>query len=201
MKVYLRDRITAGFGVGVLALLAASSYYYSLQSEIDANRALVDREAPDFITTGISITEFEPTGQARRRVYADYAEHFTDGRLSTLGPKMVTLSVNEPQLIASADAGQSLDGGETYFFTGNVTVTRAGDRNQAPMRFTTTHLTVFPDTSRIETDAAVRLESGSDITTGIGMTLDNVERTVDIHSNVRTSVLPKRAQENQDQEQ
>lgn len=198
MKVYLRDRITAGFGLGVLALLAASSYYYSLQSEIDANRALVNREAPDFITTGISVTDFEANGQARRRVYAQYAEHFTDGRLSSIEPKMVTLSVNDPQVIASADAGQSVDGGETYVFTGNVVVTRAGDRNQAPMRFTTTHLTVFPDTSRIETDAAVRLVSGSDVTTGIGMTLDNVERTVDIHSNVRTSVMPKRApQENE----
>lgn len=195
MKVYLRDRITAGFGLGVLAILAASSYYYSLQSEIDANRALVNQEAPDFITTGISVTEFEATGQARRRVYADYAEHYIDGRLSSIRPKMVTLAVDEPQIIASADAGQSVDGGETYLFTGNVEVTRAGDRNQAPMRFTTTHLTVFPDTSRIETDAPVRLVSGSDVTTGIGMTFDNVERTVDIHSNVRTSVMPKRPQQ------
>ncbi len=193
MKVYLRDRITAGFGIGVLALLAASSYYYSLRSEIDANRALVNRDTPDFITSMISITDFEPDGHPRRRTYADYAEHYADGRLSTVRPKLVTLSVDDPQVIASADAGQSVDAGETYLFTGNVVVTRAGDRDQAPMRFTTTHLTVFPDTSRIETDAPVRLVSGSDITTGIGMTLDNVERTVDIHSHVRTSVMPKRS--------
>lgn len=192
MKVYLRDRITAGLGVGVLIVLAASSYYYSIRSEIEANRALVDREAPDYITTGISVTDFTNEGKANQRVFAKYAEHYTDGRMSSIEPRFVTLSVDKPQVRASADAGQSMDGGETYFFTGNVVVTRAGDREHPPMRFTTTHLTVFPDTERIETDAPVRMVSGSDITTGIGMTLDNVERTVDIHSHVRTSVMPRK---------
>ena len=43
----------------------------------------------------------------------------------------------------------------------------------------------------METDAFVRLESGSDVTTGRGMTFDNVDRTVQILSDVRTVVLPK----------
>ena len=47
---------------------------------------------------------------------------------------------------------------------------------------------------RMETDAFVRLESGTDVTSGRGMTFDNVERTVDILSDVRTIVLPKAAE-------
>lgn len=191
MKVYLRDRITACFGVGVLAVLAATSYYYSIRSEIDANRTLVNREAPDYITTGFSITEFNPNGVAHRRVFAEYAEHYTDGRLSSMHPKLITLSVEEPQVRATADTGQSLDGGETFIFTGNVEVFRAGDLQTPPMRFTTTHLTVYPDTSRIQTDAPVRMVRGSDVTTGIGMTLDNVEKTLYLHHDVRTSIMPK----------
>lgn len=193
MKVYLRDRITAGFGVGVLAILAAVSYYYSLHSSITANRAMVDRESPDFITTGIAVTTFKPDGQPQRRIFADWAEHYTDGRQSSIRPKMVSLSPDEPQTTASADAGQSMDDGQTYLFTGNVVLTRAGDLENAPLRFTTTHLTVYPDTGRAETDAPVRITSGSDITTGIGLTFDNVERTVDIHSHVRSSFMPRSA--------
>lgn len=194
MKVYLRDRLTAGVGVGVLLILAAASYYYSLISELDANRALVDRDSPDFITTGISVTEFTELGAPKRRVWAEYAEHFADGRLSSIAPRMMTLAIDEPQIRASADTGHSMDGGETYVFIGNVLVTRAADREHAPMRFETTHMTVFPDTSRIETDAPVTMMSGSDITSGIGLTLDNVERTVDIHSHVRTTVIPQHHQ-------
>ena len=127
MKVYLRDRITAGVGAGVLLVLVASSYY----------QAFVDRDAPDFIAHNISVTEFKDDGSADRRLFAEYAEHYADGRMSSIKPRMVTLSADKPQVRATADSGQSVDGGETFTFNGNVLVTRAGDINNAPMRFTT----------------------------------------------------------------
>ena len=68
---------------------------------------------------------------------------------------------------------------------------RAGDHNNAPMRFETEQLTVYPDTEIFETDAPVRLVNGADVTTGIGMTFDNVERTVHIHGNVKSSFAPR----------
>ena len=86
-----------------------------------------------------------------------------------------------------------MDGGETFTFNGNVLVTRAGDINNAPMRFTTPFATVYPDTSRLETSAPVVLEHGADITTGIGITLDNVDRTVNIHTNVKSIFAPRRS--------
>lgn len=196
MKVHFRDRVTAGLGAAVLLFLAAASYYYSIHSSIEATRLIVDRETPDFIITGAAVTSFSPEGKATRRVFAKYAEHFTDGRMTSVEPRMVSLEVDSPQVRARADAGSSMDGGETYLFTGNVVVTRAGDLKDPPMRFTSTHLTVFPDTNRIETDAPVTMVRGADVTTGIGMTLDNVERTLDIHDNVKTVVMPRSATQN-----
>ena len=70
-------------------------------------------------------------------------------------------------------------------------MSRAGDRNNAPMRFETQELTVFPDTQVFETGAPVTLVNGADVTTGIGLTFDNVERTVNIHSNVKSSFAPR----------
>ena len=193
MKVYLRDRITAGVGAGVLLVLVASSYYYSIRTEIEANQAFIDRDAPDFIAHNISVTECKDDGSADRRLFAEYAEHYTDGRMSSIKPRMVTLSADKPQVRATADSGQSMDGGETFTFNGNVLVTRAGDINNAPMRFTTPFATVYPDTSRLETSAPVVLEHGADITTGIGITLDNVDRTVNIHTNVKSIFAPRRS--------
>ncbi len=192
MKVYLRDRITAGFGIGVLVVLVAVSYYYSIRAEIEANQAFIDRDSPDFIARNVSVTEFNPDGTANRRLFAEYAEHFADGRMSSIKPRMVTLSVDEPQVRATADTGQSMDDGETFLFNGNVVVTRAGDLKDPPMRFTTPHATVYPDKSVLESDAPVVLEHGEDVTTGIGITLDNVDRTVNIHTNVKSIFAPRR---------
>ena len=113
--------------------------------------------------------------------------------MMTRKPRMATLYADRPQVKASADTGISLDAGKTAVFSGRVEVTRAGDIDNAPLRFTTSHLTVYPDEQRMETDAFVRLESGTDVTSGRGMTFDNMERTVDILSDVRTIVLPKAA--------
>ena len=92
--------------------------------------------------------------------------------------------------------GQNQKPKSTASFARSWTVTRAGDLKDPPMRFTSTHLTVFPDTNRIETDAPVTMVRGADVTTGIGMTLDNVERTLDIHDNVKTVVMPRSATQN-----
>ena len=73
MKVYLRDRITAGLGVSVLAVLAAMSYYYSIHTETEALRAEIIRESPDFTSTNIALTQFKADGTAERRIFADYA--------------------------------------------------------------------------------------------------------------------------------
>ena len=167
MKLHLRDRFTALLGIGLLSVMVLASYYYALQGEIDNLRQRAKSDIPD------------------------YAEHYGDGRLITRKPRMATLFADKPQVKASSDTGTSLDAGETAVFAGNVVVTRAGDLTHAPMRFTTDHLTVYPDDSRMETDAFVRLESGTDVTTGRGMTFDNVDRTVQILSDVRTVVLPK----------
>ena len=125
MKVYLRDRITAGVSAGVLLVLVASSYYYSIRTEIEANQAFIDRDAPDFIAHNISVTEFKDDGSADRRLFAEYTEHYADGRMSSIKPRMVTLSADKPQVRATSDSGQSMDGGETFTFNGNVLVTRA----------------------------------------------------------------------------
>ena len=191
MKVYLRDRITAGLGIGVLAVVAAMSYYYSINAETEALRAEISRESPDFTSTNIALTQFKPDGTAERRIFAAYAEHYEDGRMMSIKPRLVTLSVDEPQVKARADTGISMDAGETVNFAGNVVVSRAGDRNNAPMRFETQELTVFPDTQVFETGAPVTLVNGADVTTGIGLTFDNVERTVNIHSNVKSSFAPR----------
>lgn len=191
MKVHMRDRFAALLGIGLLVLLIGASYYYAVRTDMSTYKSQTHAGSPDFVARDLVVTEFEADGTAKRRLFAEYAEHFNDGRMNSVKPRMVTLRADEPQLKAVADTGVSTDNGQSILFSGNVHVTRAGDKEHAPMSFTTTHVTVFPDTNRLETDAPVRMVSGSDVTTGVGMTMDHVDRTVQIHNNVRTSVIPR----------
>lgn len=191
MKVHVRDRVTAGIAIVLLGGLVLLSFYYSLQVQIQGFAAPKQTQTPDYIAHNIAVTEFAADGTASRRVFADYAEHYADGRMSAIGPRLVTLDPKTAQVRASADSGLSNDSGESFVFTGNVTVTRAGDAQNLPLRFTAPTVTVFPDSSTLETDAPVELTQGSDVTTGVGLSLDNVDRTVRIHSNVHTTTLPR----------
>lgn len=192
MKLYARDKITALLGIGVLIVIAAASYYYALKTDLLVTKTIANRESPEFTTHDIVITTFNPDGTAKERVFADYAEHFSDGRSTSIKPRYVTLAVDKPQIRASSNTGSSMDDGESVLFSGDVIITRAGDEKQAPVRVTTTQATVYPDTSRVLTDAPVRIENGSNMMSGIGLTLDNVERTMHLHSNVLTITLPKK---------
>lgn len=191
MKVHMRDRFAALLGIALLVFLVCASYYYAVRTDLSTLKTQTNAQSPDFVTRDLVVTEFEADGTPKRRLFAEYAEHFDDGRMNSIKPRMVTLRPDEPQVKAVADTGTSTDNGQSLLFSGNVRVTRAGDKDQAPMSFTTTHLTAYPDTGRLETDAPVRMVSGSDVTTGVGMTMDHVDRTVQIHNNVRTSVIPR----------
>ena len=48
---------------------------------------------------------------------------------------------------------------------------------------------------RLYEDWTGNVVNGADVTTGIGMTFDNVERTVNIHSNVKSSFSPRNEKE------
>ena len=131
MKLHLRDRFTALLGIGLLSVMVLASYYYALQGEIDNLRQRAKSDIPDYVAHDIAVTEFREDGVAVRRVFADYAEHYGDGRLITRKPRMATLFADKPQVKASSDTGTSLDAGETAVFAGNV-VSPRGRLNARP---------------------------------------------------------------------
>ncbi len=186
IKSFFRDRILALLGIALLSVLAAASYYYALKAEADFLHTDSNRESPDFIAHNLVITSFETDGTAKTRIFAERAISFEDGRMYAAKPRYVTLNPLAPQTKARADEGTSTDSAQSVFFEGNVVVTREADGKRAAMSLTTPNAWVYPDESRMATEAPVRLTQGNDETTGIGMKLDIVERTVQVLKDVHT---------------
>lgn len=191
MKTYTRDRITSVLGIILMSVLVVSSYYYAVRTEVTLTKTVADKDSPDFITHNIVITTFNEDGTAKNRLFADYAEHFSDGRTKSIKPRIVTLELDKPQMKTSADSAVTLDDGETVTLTGNVLLTRAGDNTHAPLQITTTEATVYPDTGIVKTTEHVQIQNGTDSHSGDGMHFDNVDRKLELFSNVHTVVMPK----------
>ena len=96
MKVHLRDRITAGLGVGVLAAVTALSYYYSIHTETEALRAEILRESPDFTSTNAVGRRAAGQGQCR------YGHQHRCGRDGELYGKRARDARGRPQQRADA---------------------------------------------------------------------------------------------------
>ena len=190
--MHLRDRLISLFGLALLALLVGASAYYAIKSNFSADSAPPNKDSPDFVARGCIVTTFNNDGTGKQRLYSEYAEHFSDGHSVSIRPKLVTLSPDKPQLKISANKASTMDDGQTVFFTGNIILTRSGDKTNAPLRLTTTRAVVNTDTQVVTGETPVRIERGSDVMTGIGFLYDNVDRTAELYSDVHTFIIPKK---------
>ena len=190
--MHLRDRLISFFGLAVLAILVTASAYYAIKSNFDDGASEPNKDSPDFATCDCVITIFDRDGTGKHRLFSEYAEHYSDGHSVSIRPKLVTLSPDKPQLKISANTASTMDEGQTVVFTGNIVLTRNGDRNNAPLRLTTSRAVVNTDTQVVTGETPVRIEHGTDTSTGIGFTFDNVDRTATLYSNVHTVIIPKK---------
>ena len=77
------------------------------------------------------------------------------------------------------------------YFQGNVEITRAASDNSDITRLQTQSLMVETDTNHFETNDFVHITNGENTATAVGMTLDNMERNIELKSRVKTISLPK----------
>ncbi|HSQ10323.1 MAG TPA: LPS export ABC transporter periplasmic protein LptC [Burkholderiaceae bacterium] len=186
----MRDRITAIIAVLLLALLAATTYWYSQSTRIGGLSNPVSREEPDVVVDGATLTQFDAQGRATNKLIGDRVMHYpSDDRVEVIRPRMISLRADQPQLDARANHARVEDGGARVVLTGDVTVIRAaGKDGEPPMRLSTERLVALPDVEQFSTDAPAEIERGGSRINSVGMDYDNIKRTVKFRSKVRGTV-------------
>lgn len=188
----MRDRITAIIAIVLLALLAGSTYWYSISTRLGALPSAVSREGPDVIGEKVTLTQFDAAGRAVNKLLGERITHYpSDDRAEVVQPRMVSLRDDQPQIDARADRALVEDSGARVTLTGNVTLVRAaGKDGEPPMRLTTEKLVALPDVEQFATDAPVAIERGGSRINTVGMDYDNIKRSVKFRSQVRGSIEP-----------
>ncbi len=192
----IRDLALRGVAVVLLAVLASTSYWYSVVSRKPGTAPPPRSDSPDFVVDKLSMTQFDAAGRARYRLFAQQLMHYADTDDITLAqPRLVTLYPDRPQVQAHSLQARIENNGERVHMTGSVLITRAATPENPSLLIRTEALTAWPDDDRYISDAPVEIEQdagqGRRFTQADHMVFDNLKREIDLEGQVRTLFAPR----------
>lgn len=187
----MRDRIASVIAIVLLALVAATSYWYSRSLQTGAATVVVHPKI-DADADGVTLTQFDSLGRAKYKLFADRMTHYqqTDN-VDLVSPRLVSLRPDEPRTEAVAKLAHMENGGERIRLSGDVVLTRASPHGQPPLRVSTEMLLALPDLDRYSTDRPVLVDRGRDSIQAHGMELDNITQRAEFMSDVVDTITPE----------
>jgi lipopolysaccharide export system protein LptC len=182
------DRLAAALSVLLLVVLAGGSYYLAELAKRPSDVKAIDRTVHelDAYVERFSFTRIDEYGQPVYRLEAERAEHFPDdGSVELHQLRGTSLQRDRPTTTITANQGRADSEIKRIDLNGNVLVHRASDDQSAEWNIETTSAVLFTDTQIARTDQPVRITQGVSFLTGVGMELNNAERTLDVFTQVR----------------
>jgi LPS export ABC transporter protein LptC len=189
----MRDRIASLVAIVLLALVTATSYWYSRSLQSGTKAPEAPRPNVDADADQITLVQFDAAGRAKYKLFADQMTHFwqTDD-MDLVRPRLVSLRPDEPRVEAVARLAHMENDGERIRLTGDVLLTRASPPGAPPLRVSTQMLLALPDRDRYLTDQPVLVDRGPDSIRARGMDLDNITQRVEFLADVVDTITPKR---------
>lgn len=196
MRQRFYDRLAAGVSLGLLAVLAALTYYLAeLADEFRASlgpRAV--RHEADYFVERFALTRLGRDGEPLYRMSAERLTHFADDDSSEFdAPVMNSLDPARAPVTLSARRGTAGPRGRETELHGSVVLTREAFQGAAPLRVESEFMRLLLDEDIARTDREVRVTSGPSSLTGVGMEFNNATRVLTLHSRVRGHWLPPSA--------
>ncbi len=187
----MRDRVSMLVAAVLLVLVTVTSYWYSREMRRPVQRTPPSPGTPDFIVDQVVLTQFDETGQARYKLFAERLTHFTESDDIELGkPRLVSLQPDRPQLQASSRSARVTNAGEKVLMQGDVLVQRAPRASEPRLTIRTERMTAVPDEELFVSDAPVRIERGDSRLSGAAMEYDNLKRVLTVTGDLRGELAP-----------
>jgi lipopolysaccharide export system protein LptC len=189
----MRDRVTMLIAIVLLAAVTATSYWYASVLRKPAAGSVAEPGKPDFEAEKLVITQFDPQGRARHKLFAESLQHFAaNDDVEATSPRLVSLRPDQPQVEVRAQRARIENAGERVHLRGDVVVARAADGPSPALRATSDYMLALPDLDRYSTDRPVEVTRGqARITAQGGMQLDNIARTAQFEGKVRILLPPR----------
>ena len=192
----IRDWVMRGIAIALLAVIAATSYWYSVSIRKPRAAPPPTPGTPDFVVDSLSLTQFDDQGRAKYRLFAQQLTHFNENDDIVLAsPRLVTLYPDRPQVEAKARRARLENSGERVLLLGDVLITRRGGADTPPLAISTAQMTAWPDDDRYVSDVRTEITRGAGdqrfVTSADRVVFDNIKRQLDGEGAVRTVVPPR----------
>jgi lipopolysaccharide export system protein LptC len=182
----MKDRVALWFPLGIMALLAALSYW--LDRSVQPSTPKRDgstRHDPDYIVESFNATRLAPDGTPRYVLAAAKMTHYPDDDSTHLErPHFTQLEKTQAPLHIMANSGRVSSNGKHVHFDGNVQIIREAYGNYSRFSLNTEYLHLIPDQEVATTDKLVTIHEANTIVTAVGLKLDGKHRVLKLTSRV-----------------
>lgn len=187
----MRDRLSMLIAAVLLAVVTVTSYWYSREMRRPTTRTPPSPGTPDFVVQHVVLTQFDESGQARYKLFAEELSYFNENDdIDLTRPRLVSLLPDEPQLQASSARARVTNAGEQVLMTGDVLLQRAAAGNRPALTIRTERMTAIPDEERFSADVPVQIEQGGTRLAGAAMDYDNLKRVLTVSGGLRGEMAP-----------
>jgi len=143
----------------------------------------------DFFMENVVIHQFDKNGSQVNTLAAKRMEHSSKLNLSILEKPLITFGKTElGEWQLSSDNGSLLDKNTTLLLEGNVKIREFKTNQLIQTEITTDNLIITMDDNGASTDEDVLVKSPHYQTQGTGLSIDFVEQTFTLKSNVSTQI-------------
>lgn len=180
----------------VLVLLAVGSAWLLREVEVGPPSTSAKlAHVPDYYMRDFVTTTMGPTGKPRRRLEADYLEHFPDTGTSELQePYLIVYKGARPPWHVRSRRGSVSPDGNVILLTGPVHIWRDDAQGQRTVDLHTRDVRWVANASYGQTDKPVLIRTPTSETTGVGMKAWLEQDRIQVLSRVHTHYVATKEQ-------
>ncbi|MCU7810312.1 MAG: LPS export ABC transporter periplasmic protein LptC [Candidatus Thiodiazotropha sp. (ex Notomyrtea botanica)] len=158
-----------GISLTLAALLSLFWWMQKLLAPPEETR-VASVETPDYYAEQLKVHTFDPGGRLQQTLETPHMEHFESTATAELNsPVLWRYDAETPPWRMQAEKALANSDKDIIFMPGEVIIDREGGGKHAPYHIVTRDLTVATRDAHTTTDAPIRIESGQQWITGIGM--------------------------------
>jgi len=172
-----------------------SGYVFNLNSDKQADTSLAEnnsrRKIADTYFNQAEIISFDETGAPKSKIIGAKISHYPgdkDSEIST--PRVTLIRDSGSPIYITADQGWVNKDASRVILQGNTIIKREKSPANQSFQLETPELTIWPNKNFAETDKAVRINSDTTITTGVGMKAYLESEHYYLFNNVKIYHLP-----------
>jgi len=159
-----------GLSIGLI-ITGLISWYLASDNTIDPVPENTQKaHIPSYFVRDLSSTSMGPDGLAESHIETiKMVQYLDDETTEMTKPTYNFYRPNQPAWDIKSEQGWLSADGELALLSGRVTIIRPASQTTAPFKMVTSDLRVQPNNNYIETDNAVKANSGTDQIDAIGM--------------------------------